>query len=215
MAMYSNLVESLQLMIETSLSEINTSLPGTVVSYDAPKNRAVVRPSLPRRLASEESLPAPQIVEVPVTFHSSGGGNASFTMPLKPGDPVTLHFQQRSLEIWLSGSTTMPDDPRQFDLSDCIATPGGGHTGTVAHPENVVLKFGNANLTLFPDGKIVIGNSNANITMDAGGVMTIHGQSIKINTPANSFTLETHRHSQGPDGRGDAEANTNPPLAGS
>jgi hypothetical protein len=45
--------------------------------------------------------------------------------------------------------------------------------------------------------------------------MTLHAQSIKISTPANSFTLETHKHSQGSDAHGDAEVPTNQPLAGS
>src|SRR4029077_12213620 len=113
--MFSDLIESLQTMIESSLSEINTGTPGEVVSYNAATNRAVVRPTLPKKLDNGEVLEAPKIVEVPVQFHSSGGGNASFTFPLKPGDPVTLSYQQRSMEGWLKGSKDAPDDPRQFD----------------------------------------------------------------------------------------------------
>ena len=214
--MFSNPMEAIQTAIESIISEsVNTSMPGTIVSYDAARNRAVVKPDLPKRLDNDESLEPPQIVEVPIVWPASGGGNASFTMPLKPGDGVMLSFQQRSLEGWLNNNKSMPNDPRQFDISDCVAIAGCQPSGTVAHSDNVVLKFGAANVTLFPDGKVVIGNASANITMTAGGVMTLHAQSIKINTASNSFTLETHRHDQPADGRGDSEANTNKPIAGS
>jgi hypothetical protein len=207
--------EAIQLMIESTLGDVNTNMPATIVSYDAARNRAIVKPDLPKRLDSEQPLESPQIVEVPIVWPASGGGNASFTMPLKAGDGVMLSFQQRSLEGWLSGKKTMPDDPRQFDLSDCVAIAGCQPSGTVAHSDNVVLKFGKANVTLMPDGTIVFGNDQGNITIDGGGTMTLHAQTIKINTPANSFTLETHRHSQGSDAHGDAEAITDPPVPGS
>jgi hypothetical protein len=77
------------------------------------------------------------------------------------------------------------------------------------------MKFGKTFLILKNNNDVTIGNDQANITITAAGVMTLHAQSIKINTPANSFTLETHRHTQPPDGHGDSESPTNLPLAGS
>lgn len=192
--MFSSLVESLQLMIESSLSDINTNAPGEIVSYNAATNRAVVKLSTPKRLDNGEVLESPKIVEVPVVFNASGGGNASFTFPLKAGDPVTLSFQQRSMEGYLKGSKDAPDDPRQFDLSDCVAIPGGGHAGTVGHADNVVLKFGAANLTLQPNGTIIFGNGGGNITIDSGGNMTLKAASIKIDAGGKNFVLEHHVH---------------------
>jgi Phage protein Gp138 N-terminal domain len=192
--MISELVESLQLMIESSLSDINTSTPGEIVSYNAATNRAVVRPSLPKKLDNGDVLTAPNIVEVPVQFHGSNAGGASFTFPLKPGDPVNLSFQQRSMEGYLKGSKDAPDDPRQFDLSDCVAIPGGGASGIVGHADNVVLKFGNANVTLHPDGMIVLGNGGGSITIDSGGNMTLKAASIQIDAGGKQFNLEHHKH---------------------
>src|SRR4249919_1062844 len=114
---------SIQQAVETMLGDINTQSPGTIVSYDAATNRAIVKPTLPKRLANDEELQSPQIVEVPVVWTSSGGGKAGITFPLQPGYGVMLSFQQRSMEGWLDGKNTMPDDPRQFDLSDCVAIP--------------------------------------------------------------------------------------------
>ena len=41
--MYSDFVEAIQLMIESTLADINTNAPGEIVSYDAATNRAVVK----------------------------------------------------------------------------------------------------------------------------------------------------------------------------
>jgi hypothetical protein len=192
--MITNLVESLQLLHESTLGDINTSMPGEVVSYDAARNRAVVRPVLPKALNSEEALEPPKIVEVPVVWPASNGGKSSFTMPLQPGDGVMLSFQQRSLEGWLDGKKEMPDDPRQFDLSDCVAHPGLSHSGTVAHSDDVVLKFNNSEVRIKPDGTILLGNASGGITIDSGGKMTLKATSIHVETSAKSFTLETHKH---------------------
>ena len=61
--MFSSLVESLQLMIESSLSDINTNAPGEIISYDAKTNRAVVKLSTPKKLDNGETLESPKIVE--------------------------------------------------------------------------------------------------------------------------------------------------------
>jgi hypothetical protein len=197
--------EAIQTMIESHISErVNTNIPAKIISYDAANNRAVVMPTLPKRLDNDEPLEPSKIVEVPIVWPASGGGNASFTMPLKPGDGVMLAVQQRSIEGWLSGKETMPDDPRQFDLTDSVAIAGCSPGGTVAHPDNVVLKFGKANLTLMPDGMIVFGNDKGNITIDANGNMTLHAQTIQIQTSARNFQLETHSHKNTQPGSGNS-----------
>ncbi len=190
----SSLVEAIQLLIESSLSDINTSTPGVVVSYNAATNRAVVRPSVPKVGADGEVIDAPNIVEVPVHWNAAGGGNVSMTMPLKPGDHVLLSFQQRSMEGYLNGNNSAPDDPRQFDISDCVAIPGGGPSGITGHADNVVLKFGGSSISLHPDGTMVFGNAGGSMTIDGSGVMTLKASSIKIDAGGKTFVLEHHVH---------------------
>lgn len=192
--MWEDLVDALNQMVERKLSDVNTNMPATVISYDAAKNRAVVKPVMPKRLAEDDPLPPPQIVEVPIVWPASGGGNASFTMPLKPGDGVMLAVQQRSIENWLGGSNGIPDDPRQFDLSDCVAIAGCSSGGTVAHDSDVVLKFNKMEVRLKPDNSVRIGNDQGSITIDSGGKIVLHGSSVRVETPTVSFNLETHRH---------------------
>ena len=186
--MYEELIDALNQMIERKLSDVNTNMPGVVVSYDAANNRAVVKPAMPKRLAEDDPLPPPQIVEVPVVWPASGAGSASFTMPLKPGDGVMLAVQQRSLENWLAKNNGIPDDPRQFDLSDCVAIAGCTASGTVAHDTDVVMKFNKTEVRIKPDNTIIIGNDQANITIDSSGNMTLTAQKIDLNSPVINMT---------------------------
>jgi Phage protein Gp138 N-terminal domain len=199
--MFERTLNAFQDMAESQRSEMNTSMPGTIVSYDATTNRAVVRPDLPKRLASNEALPPPNIVEVPIVWTTSSGGKSGLTMPVKPGDGVMLAFQQRSLEGWLSGNKDMPDDPRQFDLSDCVAIPGCSATGVSADPTDVVLRFNETEVRITPDNNVRIGNNNGFISIDSDGNIIVQAKSlnlqadtIQVNAGGHSFTLETHRH---------------------
>jgi len=79
-------------------------------------------------------------------------------------------------------------------LSDCVAIPGLQASGISAHSDDVVLKFDKTIVTLKKDGSLVMGNDKGGITIDADGNITLKGQSIKVDTPAKAFTLETHRH---------------------
>lgn len=196
------LTEAIQQMIETSIADINTSMPGKIVSYNAATNRAIVKPDLPKAVAVGDALDSPQIVEVPIVWPASGGGSASFTMPLKAGDGVMLQFQQRSIEGWLDGKNTMPDDPRQHDLSDCVAIAGCSPGGTVAHSDDVVLKFGGTEIRLKPDGTLHMGQAGAGITIDGGGNMTLKAASIKVDAGGKTFNLEHHKHTNVQPGQG-------------
>jgi hypothetical protein len=184
-----DLTELIEQQIEVQLGNtLNTNLPATIVSYNAQTNRAVVKPVLPKRLSSEEPLEPPQIVEVPVIFTASGGGKASMTFPLQPGDGGMLAVQQRSLEGWLDGKNEMPDDPRQFDLSDSVFIPGCQPTGIVGNSDDVVMKFDKSHLTITKDNNIVTGNDKSTVTIDQNGnIVQQAQQAFTVDSP--SITL--------------------------
>lgn len=181
-------VTDMRRLIATELSEVHTCLPGKIVSYDG--KYAVVRPTLAKKLANGETLPAPQIVKVPVCWPCAdvGGAKAYFTMPLKAGDPVKLSFSERALEDWLGGNEGPPGDPRQFDLSDCFATPMHTQGFEAADTENVKLGYGPMTMKITPEGEIIIDTTakitatttadvlvktSANATVEAGATATI------------------------------------------
>jgi hypothetical protein len=201
-----NLVDAIQLTLENNDSKINTSVPGTIVSYDPATNRAKVRPLLPKKLADGKVLPAPEIVQVPVIFPASGmaegGKQAGITLPIAPGDGVMLSFQQRSLENWLSGNNEAPDDPRKFDLSDCVATPGLNNKDFAGNGTDMVIRMDKATVTLKPDNTIVFGNENSSITLSPDGTIALKGTSITIDAGGKSFVLETHLHTNTEPGAG-------------
>ena len=154
------LVDAVRSTVEVQLSELNTTMPGVVVSYDQGTNRAVVRPALAKRTADDSTIDPPAIHEVPVIWPS--GANWSITGPLSAGDPVILHFAQRSIENWLNGSSEAPDDPRMFDLSDCVAYPGG--KASTVGSDGLLLRFGSASIEI-KDG-----------TVSVNGMLVINGE---------------------------------------
>lgn len=182
--MFENLIDAIQQSIEQRLSQINTNLPATIVSYNAAKNRATVQVTIPKGLDEDQTIPGPQIVEVPVVWPASNTGKASFTMPLQPGDPVMLAIQQRSIENWLNGSNSVPDDPRQFDLSDAVAIPGCAANGTVADPDDAVFKFDKTQVRITKSNSVILGNDKGTTTIDQSGNINIQGPSVNIGSGA-------------------------------
>lgn len=171
-------LSSMRDIVATELSEVRTTLPGTVVSWNG--RLATVRPSIPKRLANGRVLQAPQIVSVPVHFPVGAGGSAMITVPLKPGDSVTLHFCERSMEQWLSGSQDAPDDPRQFDLTDAFATPHLAPFVAGADTENLSIQYGGGSIKIAPSGDITI-TGNVSINGDlaiTGSSMTHNGTNV-------------------------------------
>lgn len=166
-------------LFATELADVHTCLPGQIVSYDGVT--AVVQPALTKQLGSGESLPAPQIFSVPICWPcgDAGGGQAMITVPLKPGDAVVLHFSERALENWLSGQDGEPGDPRMFDLSDAFATPVCRPGRQRADPDNLVVTFAKASITMSPSGEVAITAAGAaSITAPSG--LTIDAD-VKLN----------------------------------
>lgn len=174
----------LEQAIEAALSDVNTVMPGTIVSYDAGRNRAVVRPSLPKRLADGGELAAPDIHEVPVQWMTSGGG-VRFTAPIRPGDPVVLHFAQRSLDGWLNGDAAAPEDPRRFDLTDAVAVPGSPAALSGVDPDNIVLSMDGTTITVESGGTVRIKTSNVRI--EAQDVL-VQAQKLRAEVPVTEFS---------------------------
>jgi hypothetical protein len=197
------LIQAMQIATETAMSEINTVLPGKVVAVSQDGSRVVVQPTMPKALASGEALPAPQIVEVPVVWPRAQAGQVGMTMPLRPGDGVTLHFAQRSLEGWLSGKAdAIPDDPRRFDLSDAIAVPGLAPSGVSAHVDEAQFFFGPVKLRMLPNGTGILETQGGNLTIKPDGTASFTGPKVTVSgdvevvgdVRAGTISLKNHKH---------------------
>lgn len=165
--------------VRGQLGDVYTHLPGVVVAYEPKGMRATVRPAMPKMLADGTSLEPPQIVDVPVCWPVVMCGQAHVVMPLAPGDPVELHFSQRSLDQWKSGDHSAPTDPRWFDISDCTAHPCSDHRQIDTDGQCIHLRIGAAELKMYADGRIIMngqlqhtGDTEQNGDVQLAGTMT-------------------------------------------
>lgn len=120
--------EILLTAIRSQIAQVNTCLPGRIVSYDAATQTASVQLSVMfrRRDPATDEVVAyepPIITGAPVAFPSAGA--FSITWPLAKGDACFVHFASRSLDEWASvvADVHEPQDLRRFDLSDAIVEP--------------------------------------------------------------------------------------------
>lgn len=188
-------IEAVQRAVGSMMEGVNTSMPGRIVSYDG--SRAVVTPSLSKQMANGEPLAPPKIVSVPVVWQggSLGGVQGGVSFPLSAGDEVLLVFSQRSLEEYLQGSDEAPSDPHRFDLTDAIAIPKLGRSGS-APTDRAVFTFGAAKLEMMPDGSIFFGNAAGGLTLTAGGQWEFTGAGLRtdIDVVISGVKHNTHKH---------------------
>ncbi|MFA9271869.1 MAG: Gp138 family membrane-puncturing spike protein [Baekduiaceae bacterium] len=114
--------------IRGQLAQVNTALPGTVVSYDSSDQTASVRLGVKFRRRDPDTgeivaYSPPIISGAPVAF--PGAGAYSITWDLTAGDSVLVVFASRSLDEWASviAEQHEPQDVRRFDLTDAVVVP--------------------------------------------------------------------------------------------
>jgi hypothetical protein len=116
--------EALAAAIEAERREINTTADGKIVSYDRATQRGKVQVNLERKFG-DKTLKAPALEEIKIVQQNGGGFGVH--VDLKAGDPVTVHFRQRSVDTSQTDGGDANGAPgRMHDLSDAIAYPGGG-----------------------------------------------------------------------------------------
>lgn len=149
------LYDVIQMAIRTNQLDLNTAMPGVIVSYNASTQLAEVQPSFKITYTNPiELVSRPVIMDVPVIFPRSKGKGICF--PIEEGDSVLLIFSQRSLDDWIDqGGEVQLKDTRLHNLTDAIAIPGFFPLNEViepAPPSDATCVFGT---------KILIGNSKA------------------------------------------------------
>lgn len=142
--------------VDSLISNIHTSLPAVVISYDPQSNKATVKPAL-RRNYSTGVVELPILENVPVLFPS----NIKF--PVLENDYVLLIFCERSIDLWLEvGGEVTPDDTRKYDLSDAIAIPGLQPFSSFESYENrdFSIEYKGSSITIKENGDVEIKTSN-------------------------------------------------------
>lgn len=158
-----------QAQIENRLSDLHTSLPAIIVSFDAEARTVSAQPAIQRVFTDGEGLSGainlPVCVDVPVVFPSGGGYEITF--PVKEGDECLLVFSERCIDNWFdTGEPSPPADYRKHDLSDAFAIMGVRSFANKKEISDAGMKIGS------DDNRIVISEDSIELGVD-GATMTL------------------------------------------
>lgn len=162
------------------MTEAHFCAPGVVVSYDPATQSASVQPSIMRKYnapggVDQPAVALPQINLVPVVF--PGSRTAWLRFPLYPGDPVMLHFSDRSLDAWWTqGGMVDPAMPHKFSLADAIAVPGLRAKGQAIQAKGLATSLelvnGPTRIEIMAGGQVVISNGVTDLVAALAAFLT-------------------------------------------
>lgn len=142
-------------------------IPGEIVTYDAAKGTATVRP-LYKPIVNGKTLDMPDLYEVPVDMPRTAIGGMTF--PIPAGSKVMLSPQMRAFEEYEEGNEGTPTDARSFHVSTMRASLSGGDSLSDPLPgadaDNFHLRFnasGSFGLKGSPDGKFQLNGVQGNV----------------------------------------------------
>lgn len=143
------------------------AIPGEIVTYDAAKGTATVRP-LYKPIVAGKKLDMPDLYEVPVDMPRTANGGMTFPVPA--GTKVMLSPQMRAFEDYEEGNEATPTDARSFHISNMRASLSGGDSLSDPLPgadaENFHLRFnasGSFGLKGSPDGKFQLNGAQGDV----------------------------------------------------
>lgn len=120
--MLQELTEQFEKTARAVVSEIHTALPGKIVSFDAEKGFATVKPIGKYVTSNQKVLDYPEISEVPFMFPYSSQAEIGIYFPVKVGDSCIIIISEVELDEWRNG--TESEGSLRFDLTNAIAIPG-------------------------------------------------------------------------------------------
>jgi hypothetical protein len=178
--------------IEARLLDVHTCMPGAIVSYDATKKTATVKPAIQRLYRSKGYVDLPTLVDCPVCFPSGGG--FTLTFPLVAGDECVLYFSERAIDLWWQngiglgdGQAQPPAEYRTHDLSDAFVQVGVSSVPNV--PGNIsttaveLRSTTNASKVSIDGSGNVLVNATGAVTVAASDSTSITGRQILLNAP--------------------------------
>ena len=135
-----------------------TSLPATVLSYNADEQTISAKPVMLEPYKDGDVLGFPEIDDVPIIF--IGGGGGVLTFPVKVGDEVLLTFSSRSFDTWWDTSNVdqLSSVQRYNAITDAVAIGGltSKNNSVKGSTEDVELKFNDNLIRLKSDGTVEV-----------------------------------------------------------
>lgn len=235
-------IETHRVVMDGRQASMWTALPGIVTSYNPVTMTASVQPAVQARVVAPEAtnVNLPLLPDVPVSFPK--GGPYHMTFPIKPGDECLLVFSSRCIDNWWQhGGVQAQRDLRMHDLSDAIALVGpysqGGKLANVS-PNTMQIRTDDHKLMIEFDKenmmtRVVTNDVTIDIDGNGGTVVVTSPTQVTVNSPmtlmkgdlhvngaisagvgtGDQIGLQTHRHTQPADSKGDTERITDPPSS--
>jgi hypothetical protein len=208
-------LDALRSVVQSTLLETWTCLPGIVQSYDPATCTAVVQVAVMMQTLKVNLSPSPnnpQTTQVPITMNPianvpviflSGGSSLLECEPAKDDDCL-LFFASRNIDGWWSKGGVQPQPmPRSHSLSDAFAIVGPWSKPSVFTSLGPGIRMrtvdGTAYIEVLPSGAInaispvevtiTVGGLTMLITAVAGVVTITTGASIIAMDPAGSIAI--------------------------
>ena len=178
----------IQSHIDNFETQLNTTLPAEIVSFDSETQTATVQPLIYEVYSDGISSRLPEIDDVPVMFPSAGGGMITF--PIRTGDEVLIVFSQRDIDKWsVQGGEGVPSTQHYHEYNDAIAIVGlsSNKNSLKANTEDVQIRFDDADgeissITLGADKSISLDSSSGSQVrqLSDGNIEITTANTIKI-----------------------------------
>jgi hypothetical protein len=195
-----NDVGALATIVAKALAGLRSSIPATVIDFDAATQAVTARPNIRavRTLDGvRETLGLPDVLRVPLVFPYAHTAGWALTLPIQAGDQVLLVVADRSIDNWVDNSGVQdPHEsvmPRTHDLTDSLAIIGATPAPlALANYQTGALELRNAardtRVTL-QDSLIEIVQAGASVVLTPAGVtLTFGGSSIAVTTAGVAIT---------------------------
>ncbi len=180
-------------MINNAVSDIHTSMPAQVISYDAATNLVSIQPVI-NIIRSDD--PDNDVIQMPVLedipCKQFGSGKCLLTIAPQAGSYGVFHVSERSIENWIvEGGIVNPSSIKRFDISDGFFDPGvypimaDGDNGLIVPPINtdrieLRTRLGTTFISVVDDGTIEITTPTT---------ATIEAAKVVLNTETDSAAL--------------------------
>lgn len=200
------LLECLSGNFDAQMSNIYTSIPGSISAFDPVTQRAQVQIGVVvTDTGVNVTYEPPVIIDVPVSFP---GDAFLLEFAIEPGCEGMIHFSQRCIDAWKqTGGVANNPSMRMFHKQDAVFVPGiRSLTNTIESFSNDGIRLrndvGDQYVWIKSDSTIVASNGQGTFTLGSDGTINLNGVTIdkdgNMSVPSSlkvaSKELANHTH---------------------
>lgn len=177
--MMQEMMDEIEGMAADKVNEIHTAMVGKIMSWDANKCRASIKPYGAYVCTDgdeKERLEYPLLTDVPAVL--PGCRSVGIAYPIKKGDDVLIIISENDYDEWLSGTDS--DGDMRFDLSNSFFIPGPLNKSNsllkeACNDNSVVIANGSTKFVVASDVVKVFSKANIAGELKVGGRLYVGG----------------------------------------